>query len=65
MEIMRQCNDCGRSTFNHNPNKGIKKCPDCKQPWSCDMCDNDDTKRGGTPAGETCYMCHKGWRLYE
>ena len=62
---MRDCKNCGRFTFNHNPNKGTKKCPQCKNAWSCNMCDNDMTKAGGTPAGVICYMCSEGWRLYK
>ena len=58
---MRYCRDCGRFTFNHNPNKGSRKCPQCNQQWSCDMCDNDMTADGGTLAGVKCFMCSGGY----
>ena len=63
---MRHCRDCGRFTFNHNPRKGSKRCPDCKKPWSCDMCieANIVKIRGqivSTTTGERCYMCTKGY----
>ena len=74
---MRHCKSgkdgrgCGRFTFNHNPRKGSKKCPDCKQPWSCDMCDDVNrvivrgqviaTKKEGESGFKKCYMCSEGY----
>jgi len=58
---MRRCNTCSRFTFGHDPSKN-KNCPQCKTPWTCDMCDGDYSSTGGTPAGEKCWLCSGGHR---